>query len=296
MVRLLGVAACLLCVAVLGHQGFAWGDEGHEIVALIAQHLLEPEVRSKVEGLLAADPDNLTPHDIASEATWADHYRDEDWHTTGLHHYAETRFWHFVNVEIDKPDLNEACFGHPPLPAGTVASKGPAHACIVDKINQFSTELADPATDPQERLLALKFLLHLLGDLHQPLHVADDHDHGGNGKQVRAERLPVGRLHHYWDTEFVQRLGRDPRALAESLIQGIFDEQRQAWAQGSVPDWAMDTFMVGRDHAYSLLGQPGVDGMYRLSSEYVETAVSDVRAQLSKAGVRLAFVLNSALR
>src|SRR6202035_2254805 len=131
--------------------------------------------------MLAADTDNLTAHDIADEATWADKYRDSD-RKGAKERYLATRLWHFVDIELFKPDLDQACFGRPRLPDGTVASNGPAQACIVDKIEQFTAELADPGTNPEERLLALKFLLHLIGDLHQPLHAADDHDSGGNRK------------------------------------------------------------------------------------------------------------------
>jgi hypothetical protein len=66
-------------------------------------------------------------HDIASEATWADRYRDSD-RNGSRRHYAQTRDWHFVNVELDDPNLDTACFSHPPLPAGTVAANDPARA------------------------------------------------------------------------------------------------------------------------------------------------------------------------
>ena len=120
----------------------------------------------------------MTAHDIASEATWADKYRDSDRNGTKIRYEATWR-WHFVDVELPQPDLVAACFGHPALPLGIPASKGPPQACVVDKINQFSAELGDPATAYSEQLVALKFLLHFVGDLHQPLHASDDHDSGG---------------------------------------------------------------------------------------------------------------------
>ena len=155
------------------HPAFAWGVEGHEIIALIAERYLDPAVRAKVAALLAADTDTLTDHDIASEATWADKYRDSDRNTTKARYEATWR-WHFVDIELAEPDLASACFGHPPLPLGVPASEGPPRACVVDKIVQFAAELDNPATSAPEQLLALKFLLHLVGDLHQPLHAADD--------------------------------------------------------------------------------------------------------------------------
>jgi hypothetical protein len=127
--------------------------------------------------MLGRDKDSLTLHDIASEATWADKYRDSDRNGTG-ERYRRTRQWHFVDIELDNPNLAQACYSHPKLPPGTLASQGPADACIVDKIDQFEAELANPETAPEERRVALKFLLHLVGDVHQPLQAANDHDAG----------------------------------------------------------------------------------------------------------------------
>jgi hypothetical protein len=172
---------------------FAWGDEGHEIIALIAEHYLDSAARAKMAMLLAADTDTLTAHNIASEATWADKYRDSDRFTTKIR-YQETRLWHFVDIELSEPDILSACFGHPPLPSGVPASEGPPRTCVVDKIDQFAAELGNPATAAPEQLLALKFLLHFVGDLHQPLHAADDHDAGGTKKIVAAGGLHSGNL------------------------------------------------------------------------------------------------------
>jgi len=92
---------------------------------------------------------------------WADKYRDSDRNGTG-ERYRRTRQWHFVDIEVDSPNLEQACHNHPRLPPGRPASRGPADACIVDKIDQFEAELANPETAPEERLVALKFLLHLV--------------------------------------------------------------------------------------------------------------------------------------
>jgi hypothetical protein len=135
-------------------SAFAWGDEGHEIIALVADHFVNPTVRAKVAMLLAGDTDTLTEHDIASEATWADKYRDSDRYATKIR-YQATRLWHFVDVELAEPNLASACFGHPPLPSGILASEGPPRACVVDKIDQLAHELGNSATVAFERLLAL---------------------------------------------------------------------------------------------------------------------------------------------
>jgi hypothetical protein len=287
-------ASVLAVAAAAPHSAFAWGDEGHQIIALIAEHYLDPATRTKLAMLLAADTDTLTGHDIASEAIWADKYRDSDRDTTKVR-YEGTREWHFVDIELAQPNLASACFGHPPLPPRVPASKGPPRACVVDKINQFAAELGNPATNAPEQLLALKFHLHFVGDVHQPLHTADDHDAGGNKKLVAAGGLHPGNLHRYWDVEFVERLGTDPRQVAASLIGQISETQRQNWSGGKPADWAMEAFALGRDDAYGLLPAPRGQSMYSLPPAYVDQAARDVALQLSRAGVRLAVVLNRAL-
>ena len=284
--------AGLAMVAALPQQAAAWGDEGHAVVALVAQSFLEPAVRTQVNALLAADTDDLTAHDIASAATWADRYREAN--IDGSR--ARTRQWHFTDIEITAPDLDQACFGHPALPPGTVASNGPATGCVVDKIEQFAAELASPKTDPEERIVALKFLLHFVGDLHQPLHSADDHDRGGNDKRVSADTFKAGTLHHFWDTEFVSLLETDAKSIAADLIGHISKEQVQKWKAGKPADWATETFYVAKASAYGRLPGLSPGGSYRLSDDYVKTATGEVATQLSKAGVRLAVVLNASLR
>jgi len=222
-----------------------------------------------------------------------DKYRDSDRGTTKIR-YEATWQWHFVDIELADPDLASACFGHPPLPAGVPASEGPPQACVVDKIDQFAAELSNPATKRSEQLLALKFLLHFVGDLHQPFHASDDHDAGGNKKLIAASGLNPGNLHHYWDVEFVERLGTDPRQVTAILIGQISNPQRQEWSTGTPADWAMEAFALARRDAYGLLPEPDDHGTYALSPAYVEQAVRDVALQLSRAGVRLALVLSRA--
>jgi hypothetical protein len=92
------LAWVLLVVTVTGPcPAFAWGDEGHKVIALIAEHYLDPTVSGKVAALLAADTDTLNGHDIAREATWADKYRDSDRDTTKIRYQATWR-WHFVDL------------------------------------------------------------------------------------------------------------------------------------------------------------------------------------------------------
>jgi hypothetical protein len=252
--RILSACALLALFVTAPYPAFAWGDTGHEIIALITEHYLDPAVPAKLAMLFAADADTLTGHDIASEATWADKYRDSDRYTTKIR-YEATWLWHFVDIELDQPNLAAACSGHPSLPPRVPASKGPRRACVVDKIDQFAAELGNPGTSASEQLLALKFLLHFVGDLHQPLHAADDRDAGENKKLVAAGGPHPCNLHRYWDVEFVERLGTDPRRVAASLIGQLSETQRQNWSGGKPADWAMEAFALGRGDAYALLPQ-----------------------------------------
>ncbi len=288
------VGVHLFCLA--STPAFAWGDDGHEIVGMIADHYLEPAVRVQVQTILASDATRLTPDTgIASEATWADRYRDSDRKTTKVR-YNQTYNWHFIDLELDGADVRTACFGQPALPPGTVATNGAAKDCIVDKITEFAAELHDPGIDADERRMALQFLLHFVGDLHQPLHASDNHDHGGNGETVSGSGIPSFDLHHDWDTEFVNRLGPDDGAIAQQLIGAITDAQAAAWSSGAPVDWAQESYALGRHKAYGLLPAPISPHNYHLTASYVSEAKTVVASQLSKAGVRLAFILNTALR
>ncbi len=290
-------AGCLWLMLglTLGRPAGAWGDEGHEIVGLIAWHYLTPHVRARVQALLATDATDLVPRDIAHESTWADKYRDSD-RDGSRRRYRATRDWHFVDLELDGVDLEAACHGRPRLPPDTPASRGPEDDCIVDKIEEFRAELQSPRTDPGERLLALEFLLHFVGDLHQPLHAADDHDQGGNRKKVAgAPGFRAANLHHDWDVEFVAPLGADAGDASDRLIARITEEQRRRWSRGTPVDWALESFSVAKTQAYGALPAPDASGRYRLSESYVADAVAISGDQLSKAGVRLALILNQAL-
>jgi hypothetical protein len=292
----LAVACFLAGFCASGRPAQAWGDEGHETIALIAEHYLTPATRARVALILAGDDSGLVARDIAHEATWADKYRDSDRNGTRAR-YQATRNWHFVDLEIHgSPDLSRACYGRQQLPVGTAASAGPAEDCIVDKIEEFSAELADSHTSERERRLALQYLLHLVGDLHQPLHASDDHDQGGNRKLADAPGLPENNLHYEWDTAFVERLGPDPAAIAQRLTADLMDAELRRWSLGTPDDWAQETFAVGKEHAYGMLPAPGLSGRYRLTDAYLADAVAVSAQQLRKAGVRLAFVLNRCLR
>jgi hypothetical protein len=272
-------------------SAWSWGDTGHKVVALIATHYLPPPLMARINAMLAADPDNLTAHDFASAATWADRYRDEN---NRHDHYEETKRWHFVDLEISGPNITQACWGRHPLPAGTLASNGDKMDCVVDKINQFATELSSPRMDAEERVMALKFLLHFVGDVHQPLHSSDNHDEGGNEVNVIAAEFREGKLHGYWDTQFVEALGSSPKDIADKLFNAITPSEKETWEEGKPDDWAKEAFALSKQDAY---GNPPLSKtrLEHLSPGYVTKAETDASLQLSRAGVRLARMLRDAV-
>lgn len=239
--------------------------------------------------MLASDADTLTAGDFASRATWADKYRNA---------HRETAAWHFVDIEIDHPDLADACFEFPALPPGQWASQGVAQDCVVNKIDQFAAELKNPATPAAERILALKFVIHLIGDLHQPLHAADHHDRGGNCISLSPAVGAQNNLHAYWDVSVVNALGRSAAQIAGRLDGHLSPAAIEEWTRGTARRWAMDTFDTGRRDVYALPSMPACQsgGSVALTPAYRAQAEKDAATQLLKAAIRLAAVLNGALR
>lgn len=292
----------LLALAMPG-SAQAWGEEGHEVVGTLAYQRLTPKARKAVDALLARDKDTLTAPDFVSRTTWADKYRDSDRNTT-RERYQATRRWHFVDIELagGGASLDQACFGRPPLPHGVPASSGPEDACIVDKLAQFKKELADPSTHATERLLAFKFLLHFVGDLHQPLHASGHHDGGGNGVAVLAEGLKrPSNLHSYWDSYLIRQLGTTVATASANVGALITPAHAAAWSTGSFEDWAAESNVKARTVAYHFAGQKSFvddhgDTVEVLDARYTARALPVVREALAKAAVRLAQVLNEVFR
>jgi hypothetical protein len=287
--RRLGLCAAVLGVALTPASALAWGDEGHQITGLIAYAHLTTKTRTRVDAILASDPDTLTAPDFPSRATWADKYRNS---------HRETAEWHFVDLEIDKPDLQAACFNFPALAPGQAASSGPAKDCVVDKVEQFAAELRSPATPAAEQRLALKFLIHFVGDLHQPLHASDHEDRGGNCIDIASiAGVRSSNLHAYWDTGVVQGMGGSPAEIAATLERGVTSMQIKGWSRGDAKTWAKETFLLAQSLTYQLPSRPtcAAHGAVTLSDAYRASARQAATTQLQKAGIRIAYVLNQTL-
>ena len=283
-------AVCAAFAITLAAPAAAWGDLGHKVTALIAYEHLNANARHALDEMLAGDTDALTAPDFASRATWADRYRSA---------HRETAAWHFVNIEIDHADVSAACFGFPPAPAGRPASLGSAQDCVINKVDQFAAELADPLTPAAERVLALKFLIHFVGDLHQPLHSSDHNDKGGNcvGLSPPPSAGQETNLHAYWDVGAVNGLGDSAAGIAKQLNAAITPAQTKAWSKGTPQTWSLQAFALAKRDAYHLknLSSCAAPADIALTLAYEKAAQRDAGLQLSRAGIRMAALLNKAL-
>lgn len=286
----------LLGMAALASQGaMAWNDKGHEIAASIAEHYLSPEAHAEVQAMLLSDSDTLTAHDFVSEATWADKFRDSDKDTT-KQRYEGTYRWHFADIDAGRPNIPAACFGQPALPPGTYASQGPAKDCVIDKVRQFAEELGNRGLSSAERLLALKYLENLVADLHEPLNVAIEGDTThGMYVSVAARTVTPGDLYDYWDQAFVNQLGLNTNEIATRLMAQITPSDAALWASGTPQLWALEAHQLGVDRAYGILSTRDAQGKEILEDAYVDTALRTIDLQLSRAGVRLAYLIDEAL-
>jgi hypothetical protein len=309
----LGVIAAAFAVSLLPMRAsLAWGPEGHRVIALIADRALQqsdPGVRAKLLSILASDKGGMTKSDIASESTWADVLRAKSEEARSA-----TGAWHSARFKPESPDLARACFGRTPLPAGYPASHGPRDNCSVDKIEQFASELKDPGTSPGERLVALQFLLNLVGDLHDPLHAIDKGDEGGVCVAVQIGSKPPVRLANYWEDALVAEVvGPDAAKGAARIAASVPAAEAQKWAEGNPEAWALETYEAAKSVAYSFsAGQPtgkqnfparageaetcAAANLYPVGTDYETKALAAVKVQLAKAGARLARVLRDSLK
>src|SRR6185312_3314064 len=191
----------------------------HRIAADIAEQYLEPATARQIHDLLAIE--NATT--LASVSTWADDIRRQR---------PETAPWHYVNIPINPPA------GTPP--AYDAARDCPNGACVVAAIGRFEAVLRDQAAPPRQRLEALKFLVHLVADINQPLHCANNGDRGGNDVHVEFEGRSTN-LHAVWDSGILaaMKIG-DDRAYALSLAQSITPDEAARWRSGTPANWATD--------------------------------------------------------
>jgi hypothetical protein len=236
----------------------AWAPDGHRIIGEVATRSLSPEARAAVERILAG-------RSLAEVSTWADEVR-------GSEPYRWSAPLHYANIE-------------PGAAAFDPARDCPAEGCIVKAIGDMTGVLRDPSTPDDKREEALKFLVHFVGDIHQPLHVSFARDRGGNSITVTVNDIPTN-LHRFWDGGSVEAAGKDWPTYSADLIASITPDQRGAWSSADPTVWANESYQLSVSVAYIV----PADG--RLDQPYIDRAAAVARVRLATAGERLAGLLN----
>jgi hypothetical protein len=241
---------------------FGWGPEGHSLVARLAAARLTPVASAKVAEILGP---GVT---LASISSWADQVRRSR---------SESAPWHYIDIPIDKPhlDMKRDC---------------PKGACVVAKIEDFEKVLGNPAATPVQRKEALMFLVHFVGDMHQPLHCSDNKDKGGNDVKLDF----FGRssnLHSMWDSGLLGRMGTED-ALFATLDRDLTPKRAKKFAKGTVDQWAEQIHKIAQKTTYGKLPKTPIT----INAKYEHEADPLIQTELEKGGARLARVLNTTLK
>jgi hypothetical protein len=272
MRRSLTLSAAVVVLTLLTPSTLVgWGHEGHEIVASLAQTRLTENTKTGIRSLIG-------DASLASIANWADEIRpDRD----------ETYNWHFVDIPTDASGFSDErdCF----LPASSHKGSATDHRnCVVDRIEIFKKVLSDSNASRDDRIEALKFLVHFVGDVHQPMHAIGEAA-GGNGIAVtefgstQCGRHPCN-LHGAWDTGLIEHTGMGRDEYVAHLEKLISDEHLTA--SGSPEDWANES------HGYAQVALLP-DGA-QVGEGYYQKEIIVVDERLALAGLRLAAILNEA--
>ena len=248
------VALILLVVKV--PDSAAWGPQGHRVIGFIADGHLKPEVKE-----LIAEKFNI--NSLADVATWADRTRKKR---------KEESSWHYTNIEEGQwtYDAQRDC---------------PDRACVTEKIHEFSSILR--STPLRERKDALKFLVHFVGDVHQPLHLGNLKDRGG-GTLRFLYKGEATSLHYLWDGGLIDWGEISLLKYAARLNGRVSEAEVSTWSLSTVSDWANESRSLALKVAYSV----DKEG---LSKAYIKRGREVINLRLTQAGVRLAHLLNTIL-
>lgn len=248
--------ATLALLAAFATPSFAWGPRGHRAVGRIAERHLTPRAARAVAELIA-------PEQLAYVGTWSDEIRPEP-------EWAKGDPWHWVTI-----------------PDGQTyeSSQKNAGGDVLEAISRFQKTLADRTAPKTERAQALKWLSHLIGDLHQPLHVGRGDDRGGNEVVVLWFGEPAN-LHAVWDSKVIEASELSFSELAD-LVDHATPEQVREWQQSGPQKWARESQRL-RGQVYEL-------GDRRLSYKYVHDQWPTVKRRVLQAGIRLAGEINRLL-
>ena len=260
-----------LLLAMFSAPVFAWGPQGHKLVALVAQDHLTPMARRNVKALLG-------PETLADVASWPDVYRPLE---------TQTAAWHYVDMPADATayDRDRDCPVQPTVKLGAANDKW--RDCVVDRILFFEGRVADEHLDGPDRAIALKYLVHFVGDVHQPFH-AYGPERGANGISVVEFGSPTcGKyncnLHSVWDSGLILHRALTDTQYHELLERDIRRNQELPGADDPVA-WAMESFAAA--------GPALVPNGGTVDQAYFDREIPVVDQRLELAGLRLAAFLN----
>ncbi|QCX38117.1 S1/P1 nuclease [Aureibaculum algae] len=232
-----------------------WGPTGHRTTGKIAENHLKKSVLKKIDKLLDGQS-------LAFVSTYGDEIKSDK-------KYNKFYTWHYVNMPFDK--------------TYETSEKNP-QGDLVTGINKCVEVLKDENSSKEDKAFYLKLLVHLVGDLHQPMHVGRAEDKGGNTVQVQW----FGRgtnLHRVWDSDMINEWGMSYLELADNE-QDLSKAQLKAIQAGSVIDWVNESHDLTKKVYASV--KVGENLRYQYNYDHFKT----VRQQLQKAGIRLAELLN----
>jgi len=235
------------------------------LVARIAEAQLTAEARARVAAILGP------ASTMQSVSSWADEIR---------HKRPATGPWHYVDIPIDKPGLD-------------MARDCKDGNCVIAAIAAMRAKLRDPATPDGERREALMFVIHFIGDMHQPLHSSDNHDRGGNDVHIVFQDKP-GNLHSLWDSGLLARMGKE-----DDLFPGLSAASARShkkFAKGTVSDWAEQAHKLAQQMVYGKLPKAAAGAPVAITADYERRADRVIQLQIERAGARLAAVLNQDLQ
>ena len=257
--RSFGTVAVVMTI-IPPHSAFAWGHVGHAVVADIAQAHLTPAATVTINRLLATDG----AHRLSDISSWADEVKGED---------LPNRPAHTIRLPLAGDPT-------PPHPC-------PSHFCADDGITFWSAVLADPNRSDRDRETALKYIVHLVGDLQQPLH---DVDATGSDLKVVFEGKET-QLHKVWDDGILEsNAGKDPSRIAIELMQSEADVP----SGGDPADWAEEGRLIAQTKIYKTIS-PHTANEITLPPGYAREMWPVVKLRLTEGGLRLARLLNQLL-
>lgn len=235
---------------------FAWGVEGHQVVAQIAQSQLSPQAKSEINKLLSQEPGSS----LVSISTWPDE------HATKI-----TARWHYVNFP------KNACLYVPERDC-------PNGDCVIEALQQ-QTQILGSKESSEKRLLALKYVVHFMGDIHQPLHAGYKEDKGGNTYQVQAFGKSTN-LHALWDSGLIKNLNTPTNALALDLSSNKIKSG----------DYFNIEPLNAATESCNIAHENGFYPARLVDQQYINHYTPILEVRLKLAGERLAQLLNKAFQ